>query len=211
VTPVRAPQANAHAERWIRTVRTECLDWLLITGRGHLEQVLRIYVERYNNPHGFRSTCARWHQRSWPRVRRGSPPAARCRVLRSGCGYRCGRSGYGTGNVSQSHGSLAPQLGVASAHLGFVIEVPVLASRMVSQAAQLGLQPLGVLPASSAAGRFDQRPELLAGHRRPAAPSLTAARSSMRSRRGERGDHLIIGPWTSIRRATSARLFSHSL
>jgi hypothetical protein len=39
VTPVRAPKANAYAERWIRTVRAECLDWLLIVGRGHLEQV----------------------------------------------------------------------------------------------------------------------------------------------------------------------------
>jgi putative transposase len=34
VTPVQAPNANAYAERWIRTVRTECLDWLLIVGRG---------------------------------------------------------------------------------------------------------------------------------------------------------------------------------
>jgi putative transposase len=48
VTPVRAPKANAHAERWVRTVRAECLDWLLIVGRGHLEQVLRIYVQHYN-------------------------------------------------------------------------------------------------------------------------------------------------------------------
>jgi putative transposase len=48
VTPVQAPNANAHAERWIRTVRAECLDWLLIFGRGHLEQVLRVYVEHYN-------------------------------------------------------------------------------------------------------------------------------------------------------------------
>jgi putative transposase len=47
-TPVRAPNANAHAERWIRTVRAECLDWLLILGRGHLEQVLQVYVEHYN-------------------------------------------------------------------------------------------------------------------------------------------------------------------
>jgi putative transposase len=53
VTPVRAPQANAYAERWVRTVRAECLDWLLIVGRGHLEQVLRIYVQHYNahRPH----------------------------------------------------------------------------------------------------------------------------------------------------------------
>jgi hypothetical protein len=53
LTPVRAPNANAHAERWIRTVRAECLDWLLIIGRGHLEQALRIYVEHYNRhrPH----------------------------------------------------------------------------------------------------------------------------------------------------------------
>jgi hypothetical protein len=49
-TPVRAPRANAPAERWVRTVRAECLDWLLIVGRGHLEQVLRIYVQDSNNP-----------------------------------------------------------------------------------------------------------------------------------------------------------------
>jgi putative transposase len=48
VTPVQAPNANAHAERWIRTVRAECLDWLLILGRSHLEQVLRVYVQHYN-------------------------------------------------------------------------------------------------------------------------------------------------------------------
>jgi putative transposase len=53
VTPVQAPQANAYAERWVRTVRTECLDWLLIVGRGHLEQVLRVYIQHYNRhrPH----------------------------------------------------------------------------------------------------------------------------------------------------------------
>jgi len=53
ITPVQAPNANAYAERWIRTVRAECLDWLLIVGRGHLEQVLQAYVEHYNvhRPH----------------------------------------------------------------------------------------------------------------------------------------------------------------
>jgi len=53
VTPVKAPKANAYAERWVQTVRAECLDWLLIVGRGHLEQALRVYVAHYNThrPH----------------------------------------------------------------------------------------------------------------------------------------------------------------
>ena len=53
LTPVQAPNANAYAERWVRTVRAECLDWLLIVGRGHLDRVLRVYVEHYNQhrPH----------------------------------------------------------------------------------------------------------------------------------------------------------------
>jgi putative transposase len=52
-TPYRAPKANAVAERWVRTVRQECLDWLLIVSRRHLKRVLRIYVEHYNHqrPH----------------------------------------------------------------------------------------------------------------------------------------------------------------
>jgi putative transposase len=52
-TPVGAPQANAYAERFVRTVRNECLDWLPILGRRHLEHVLRIYIQHYNRerPH----------------------------------------------------------------------------------------------------------------------------------------------------------------
>jgi hypothetical protein len=52
-TPVQAPKANAVAERFVRTVRAECLDWLLIVNRRHLERVLRIFVEHYNShtPH----------------------------------------------------------------------------------------------------------------------------------------------------------------
>jgi putative transposase len=52
-TPFRAPQANGVAERFVRTVRSECLDWLLILDRHHLEQVLRVFVDHYNGhrPH----------------------------------------------------------------------------------------------------------------------------------------------------------------
>jgi len=52
-TPVRAPNTNAYAERWVRTVRADWLDQLLIFGRRHLEGVLRVYVRHYNGhrPH----------------------------------------------------------------------------------------------------------------------------------------------------------------
>jgi putative transposase len=47
-TPIRAPWANAVAERWLRGVCTECLDWTLVLGRRHLERILRTYMEHYN-------------------------------------------------------------------------------------------------------------------------------------------------------------------
>ncbi len=52
-TPVRTPVANAYAERWVRTVRQECLDWTLIFNRRHLQHVLDVYVRHYNTgrPH----------------------------------------------------------------------------------------------------------------------------------------------------------------
>ena len=53
LTPYRSPKANAFAERWVRTVREECLDHLLIISEGHLRRVLTEYVEYYNRrrPH----------------------------------------------------------------------------------------------------------------------------------------------------------------
>ncbi len=59
-TPVRAPNANAFAERWVRSVREECLDKLLILGEGHLQRVLTTYVTYYNTarPHqGIGQRC----------------------------------------------------------------------------------------------------------------------------------------------------------
>ena len=64
-TPYQAPNANAFAERWVRTVREECLDHILVLNEAHLRNVLREYVEDYYN-------SARPHQGigqgiPWPR------------------------------------------------------------------------------------------------------------------------------------------------
>jgi putative transposase len=51
--PTTRAEANAYAERWVRTVRTECLDWTLIWNRHHLQRVLTRFLEHYNTgrPH----------------------------------------------------------------------------------------------------------------------------------------------------------------
>jgi transposase InsO family protein len=59
-TPYRAPNANAIAERWIRTARSECLDHLLILSERHLERALGEYIPYYNRrrPHqGWEGQC----------------------------------------------------------------------------------------------------------------------------------------------------------
>ena len=52
-TPFCTPQANGVAERFVRTVRSECLDWLLILNDQHLKRILDVFVEHYNGhrPH----------------------------------------------------------------------------------------------------------------------------------------------------------------
>jgi len=69
---------NAIAERWIASVRRECLDWMLIASERHLRLVLSEYIDHYNSH--------RPHQalRQSPPERRRHPPApgANVRVLR---------------------------------------------------------------------------------------------------------------------------------
>ena len=69
LTPLMAPRANAHAERWIGSCRRECLDWMLIVNQRHLEAVLREYCLHYNDERPHRSRNLR------PPSSRGDPSA----------------------------------------------------------------------------------------------------------------------------------------
>jgi len=74
-TPIRAPRANAITERFIGTLRRECLDHMLITGPRHLDAVLREFAQHYNAHRPHRSL----HQRPpTPLPRSPEQPSGRC-------------------------------------------------------------------------------------------------------------------------------------
>jgi putative transposase len=75
-TPIQAPNANAIADRWVGTVRRECLDHLLITGRRHLLRVLHRYVRHCNRHRPHRSLDLSAPERSARQAIAG-PPAAK--------------------------------------------------------------------------------------------------------------------------------------
>ncbi|MQB00654.1 MAG: transposase [Actinobacteria bacterium] len=92
-TPIRAPKANAFAERWIRTARWECLDHLLILGRRHLERVLLEFAGHYNAERPHRGL----------RLARPSPPTS-SRSSSSGAVRRRDRLG---GMIHEYHREVA--------------------------------------------------------------------------------------------------------
>jgi putative transposase len=71
LTPLMAPRANAHVERWIGSCRRECLDWMLIASEGHLRRVLREYLLHYKDERPHRSRDLR------PPASRGDPACRR--------------------------------------------------------------------------------------------------------------------------------------
>jgi hypothetical protein len=77
-TPVRAPQANAYAERFVGTAHRECLDWILISGHRHLERVMDEFVQHYKR----RSAPPRHRPRHAHPIRHGSQPVSTRRACR---------------------------------------------------------------------------------------------------------------------------------
>jgi putative transposase len=53
--PVQSPNLNAYAERWVRTVREECLDRVIVLNENHLRWVLREFIRYYNGRRPHRS------------------------------------------------------------------------------------------------------------------------------------------------------------
>jgi transposase InsO family protein len=78
-TPFQAPQANGVAERFVRTVRTECLDWLLILNEQHLDRVLAVFVDHYNGHRPHRALALTPPQPPHPVVARTTACGARVR------------------------------------------------------------------------------------------------------------------------------------
>ncbi len=93
-TPVASPEANAFAERFVRTVRQDCLDHLLVVSQRHLEALLAEYIRHYNEARPHRSldldqplprpltstTVRQGHPSRCPRRHR---PRVRARCLRA--------------------------------------------------------------------------------------------------------------------------------
>jgi transposase InsO family protein len=76
-TPVASPRANAFAERFVRTIRNDCLDHLLVVSRRHLEVLLSEYTRHYNEARPHRGL-----QLAQPLPRLATPTTGSGKVIR---------------------------------------------------------------------------------------------------------------------------------
>ena len=99
-TPVRAPRANAIAERFIGTLRRECLDHMLIIGPRHLDAVLREFAQHYNAHRPHRSLHQRPPTDTTPPLSEATiRPLRRDRLGGLICECRCGAPGWRTARI----------------------------------------------------------------------------------------------------------------
>ncbi len=80
-TPYHAPNANAFAERWIRSAREECLDKLLIINQAHLRRVMRDYIAFFNTARPHQGLDQRIPV---PKMTHGNTGPVRCRAVLDG-------------------------------------------------------------------------------------------------------------------------------
>jgi transposase InsO family protein len=95
LTPFRAPKANAIAERWVGTVRRECLDHLLILGHRHLDRVLKTYATHYDEARPHRALDLASPARPDPPTERVQFPSMVRRDVLGGLIHE-----YGTGSAA---------------------------------------------------------------------------------------------------------------
>ncbi|WP_119072084.1 integrase core domain-containing protein [Aggregatilinea lenta] len=80
-TPYHTPNANAFAERWIRSAREECLDKLLIINQAHLRRVMRDYIAFFNTARPHQGLDQRIPV---PKMTHGNTGPVRCRAVLGG-------------------------------------------------------------------------------------------------------------------------------